>query len=175
MNEFPDEPLEDEVGEPYPMTDVTHRQQGISKVEEKDSSQDDAKDDNTKKLEELTKEVKKLKKKNKSLKKYIGSIAEAFAKKLKVKLPDCITSSSSSDEERESEPQTTQEESPQILAAGTSQTDHDDETDREIETPASEEGTVILEHSPDADDAGTGTPVLDMETDTEPLTGEEDD
>lgn len=99
MQEFPEENPKDEVRESYPITNTTLRQWGIPKIGEGDDSsqEDDVKDETTKQPEELTKDVRKLKKKNKSLKSYIGSIVVAFAKKLKFKLLDCISSSSSSD------------------------------------------------------------------------------
>ena len=90
-------------------------------------------DEKSQHLDELTTEVRKLCKKNKSLKHYIKSIVEAFAKKLKVKLPDCITSSSSSSSNGD-EPQ-----GAQGFGAKDGNEEEEDGTEREIELCQEEE------------------------------------
>ena len=100
MNEFPQHALVDQVGESLLMSENVLIQFGISKVQEGDSTSDEegeaTQDDTSQRLDTLTTGVRKLHKTNKSLKQYIKSIAKAFAKKLKVTLLDCISSSSSS-------------------------------------------------------------------------------
>ena len=86
------------------MSDAALKQFGLPKVpgQEESSAEEEepTQDDIARRLDELTVEVKKLRRKNQSLMHYIKSVATAFADKLKVVLPDCVTSSSSNDDDQ---------------------------------------------------------------------------
>ena len=138
MNEFPLRAPSDEVGESFPMSENVLAQFGISKAPEGEASSEEeagpSQDPTSQRLDALTDEVRKLRKKNKSLKRYIRSIAEAFADKLKVKLPDCLSSSSSSsDSGNEAQPVAEEE------AQGETQQEAGDETEQEIDAYQGEE------------------------------------